>query len=219
MHGNALFDQPVEEHAPMRGLAAVEPEREFVKISLQVFCFERSLVRAHQPAFNQRGDAVYARQDFIGVFAGGFDGCSMVEVFVFGCAWVGWQPIGVDGRARFDVLLNKSFERFGFCVGDNLQAATSKPLWREQFYGDSHQHLTFGTAPALALARAAKDSLIHFNMSGQHVVLGVADRAPEPVQHRPRRLIGAKSEDSMKRFGGNTVFSRGQMPSSSKPNG
>ena len=48
MHGNALFDQPVEEHAPMLGLPVVEPERKFVKISLQVFLLEGSLVRAHQ---------------------------------------------------------------------------------------------------------------------------------------------------------------------------
>ncbi len=34
MHGNALFDQSVEEHAPIRGLASVEPECEFVKIGL-----------------------------------------------------------------------------------------------------------------------------------------------------------------------------------------
>ena len=34
MHSNALFDQPVEEHAPMRGLAPIEPEREFVQIGL-----------------------------------------------------------------------------------------------------------------------------------------------------------------------------------------
>ena len=54
MHGNALFDQPVEEHAPMLGLPVVEPERKFVKISLQVFLLEGSLVRAHQPALNQR---------------------------------------------------------------------------------------------------------------------------------------------------------------------
>ena len=52
MHGNALFDQPVEEHAAMRGLAAVEPEREFVQISLQVVFFEGSLMCPHQPALH-----------------------------------------------------------------------------------------------------------------------------------------------------------------------
>ena len=34
MHGDTLFDQAKEEHAPMRGFAPVEPEREFVQIGL-----------------------------------------------------------------------------------------------------------------------------------------------------------------------------------------
>jgi hypothetical protein len=89
MHGNTLFNQPVEEHTPMCGLASVEPEREFVEISLQVFFFERTLMRAHQPSFYQRGNAVYARQDFIGLFAGTADGSSLVDVFIFGGTRVG----------------------------------------------------------------------------------------------------------------------------------
>lgn len=41
MHGNTLFNQSEEEHASMSGLSAVEPERKFVQISLQVVFFER----------------------------------------------------------------------------------------------------------------------------------------------------------------------------------
>lgn len=219
MHSNALFDQPVEEHAPMCGLAPVEPEREFVEIGLQVFFFERALMRAHQPALNQRGDAVYARQDLVGVFAGAFDGRSMMEVFVFGCAGIRCQPVGVYGRTRFDMLLNKRLERFGFRVGDDLQAATPEAFGRQQLHGNSHQHLAFGAASALAVPHATKNRLVHLDVTGQHVVPGMADRAPEPVQHRPSRLIGTESEDPMQRFGGYAIFSRGQVPGSSKPNG
>ena len=66
MHGDTLFDQTKEEHTPMRGLAPVEPEREFVKIGLQMFFFERTLMRTHQPALNERCNAVYTRQDLVG---------------------------------------------------------------------------------------------------------------------------------------------------------
>ena len=54
MHGNTLFDQSKEKHAPMRGLAPVEPEREFVEIGLQVIFFESALMRPHQPSFNRK---------------------------------------------------------------------------------------------------------------------------------------------------------------------
>ena len=218
MHGNALFDQPVEEHAPMRGLAPVEPEREFVEIGLQVFFFERALMRAHQPALDQRGHAVHTRQDLVGLFSGSFDGRSLVDVFVFGGTGIGCQPVGVEGRARLDVLLDKRLERFGFGVGNNLQAAAPEPFGGEQLHGDRHQHLASGTAPALAVPHAPEDSLIHFDVSGQHIVPGMADCASEPVQHRPGRLIGTKPKDPMQRFGGNSVFGRGQMPGGSEPN-
>jgi len=219
MHGNALFDQPVEEHAPMRGLAAVEPKREFIEISLQVIFFKGTLMRTHHPALNQRGNAVYARQDLVGIFAGYLDGRSLVDVFVFGCAWIGCKPVGVDRRAGFDVLLNKRLERFGFCVGDNLQAAAPETFWGEQFHGDRYQHLSFGTAPAFAVPHPSKDGFINLDLPGQHIVPGMADCAPEPVQHRPSRLIGTEPEDTMQRFGGNAIFSSGQMPSGGKPNG
>ena len=217
MHGNALFDQSVEEHAPMRRLAPVEPEREFVEIGLQVFFFERALVSTHQPALNQRGHAVNTRQDLVGLLAGPFDGRSLVKISVFGGTRVGCKTVGVEGRSRLDVLLNKRFECFGFGVWNNLQAATPEALWREQFHGDRHQYLAFGTAPALAVPHATTDSFIHLDLSGQHVVPSMADCAPEPVQHRPGRLIGAESKDSMQRFGGNAVLGGGKMPGGGKP--
>ena len=219
MHGNALFDQPVEEHAAMRGLAPVEAERKFIQISLQMICFKGALMCPHQPALNERRDTVYARQDLVNLLAGTLDGCSLVNVFVFCGAWIGSKSIGVDRRAWFDVLLNKCLERFGIGVVDNLQAAAPKAFWREQFHGDRHQHLSSCTASALAVPHASKYGLIHFDVSGQHVVPGMTDCAPEPVQHRPRSLIGAEPEDSMKRFSGNAIFSGGQMPGGGKPNG
>src|SRR3989338_1433543 len=219
MHGDTLFDQTKEEHAPMRGLASVEPEREFVEIGLQMLFFERALMRTHQPALNERCNAVYTRQDLVGILTGAFDRRSFVDVFVFGGTGVGCKPVGVEGRASLDVLLNKRLERFGFGVGDDLQAAAPEALGGKQFHGDSHKHFSFGSAPALAVPHTSEDSLIHFDVPRQHVVPGMADRAPEPVQHRPSRLIGTESEDPMQRFGGNAVFSGGQVPRGGNPSG
>jgi len=43
-------------------------------------------------------------------------------------------------------------------------------------------------------------------------VPGMSNCAPEPVQHRPGRLIGGESKDPMQRFGRDAIFSGGQMP-------
>src|SRR5665647_2556057 len=117
------------------------------------------------------------------------------------------------------MLLNKCPERFSFGVGDNLQTAASKAFWGEQFHCDRYQYLAFGTAPTLAVARTSKDGLIYFNGSGQHIVPGIADGAPKPVQHRPSRRVGTEPEDSIERFGGNAIFSGGHVPCGRKPDG
>ena len=195
MHGNTLFNQSKEEHAAMGGFAAVESERKFVQISLKVVFFEGALMRTHQPALNERRDTVYARQNLIGILTRALDGGSLMNIFVFCGAWIRRKPVGVNGRARLDMLLNKGLERFSFGVGDNLQAAASKAFWGEQFHCDRHQYFAFGTAPALAVPHTSKDGLIYFNVSAQHIVPGIADGAPKPVQHRPSRRVGTEPED------------------------
>ena len=203
----------------MRGLAPVEPKGKFIQISLQMVFFEGTLMRTHQPALNERRDTVYARQNLVGIFARATDGGSMMNIFVLCCTWIRRKPVSVNSRARFDMLLNKCLERFSLSVGDNLQAAASKAFGGEQLHGDRHQNLAFGTTPALAVPHTAENGLIYLNVSGQHVVPGIADCTPKPVQHRPSGLIRAKSEDSMQRFGRNAIFSGGQVPSCGKPDG
>ena len=218
MHGNRLFDQTKEEHASMRRPAPVKPECKFVQICLQMLLFERSLVRTHQPALNERCDPMYTRQYLVSLFTGTLYGGSVMDVFIFGCTWIGWQPVCIDRRAWLDVLLNKEFQCFGVGVGDDLQAAAPKPFWGEQFHGNGHQHLALSAAPAFAVPHSSEYGFVNFHIPRQHIVSRMTDCAPKPVKHRPSCLIGAKSENSMQRFGGNAIFSGGQVPSGGKPN-
>ena len=219
MHEDTLLDQSKEEHAAMGGLAAVESERKFVQISLQMVFFESPLMRPHQPALNERRDPVYAWQNLVGLFPGAADSGSPMTIFVLCGAWIGRKSVGVNRRARFDMFLNKSLERFSFGVGDNPQATAAKPFGGEQFHCDGHQDLALGTAPALAVPRASEDGFVHFNVPGQHIVSGIADGAPEPMQHRPGRRVRTKPEDPMQRFGGNAIFGGGHVPCCRKPDG
>ncbi len=65
MHGYALFEQSIEKHASMRGLAAVEPEREFVQLRLQVSFFKGALMRSQQPTLSQSCNTVDAWQHLV----------------------------------------------------------------------------------------------------------------------------------------------------------
>ena len=99
MHGNTLFDQPKEEHTPMGGFAAVEPEGKFVEVGLKMIFFIGALMRAHQPAFNQCGHTVYAWQNFVSLFARAFNGRSIVDVIVFRGTGIRIQPVRVNSGA------------------------------------------------------------------------------------------------------------------------
>jgi hypothetical protein len=118
------------------------------------------------PTLNQRGNAgrgeCYARGNkyLAGIFAGAFDGrCSLVDIFDFGFARIGCQPVGVDRRAWLDVLPDKHLICFGFCVGNNLLAAVPEVLGGEQFHGDRHQHLA-----VLAMSYTTEGSFINFDV-------------------------------------------------------
>jgi hypothetical protein len=90
-----------------------------------------------------------------------------------------------------------------------LASGSAQTLEGKQFHGDRHQHCASGATPALAVPHAAPYGFVHLNVSGQHRVPGMTHCAPEPVQHRPGRLIGAESKDSMPRFGGNAIVTEG----------
>lgn len=175
MHCNRQLNETKKEHAPVRGLAPVEPKGKFIQISLEMVLFEGYLKRAHQPALNECRDTGYARQNLVGIFTGYLYGCSVMDVFVFGCSVIGRKHIGVNSRTGFNVILNKHLERFGVCVGNNLQRAAPESLWQKQFHSDSHQHLTFGTTPALAVSHTPENGLIYLSLPRQHIVPTVAD--------------------------------------------
>lgn len=97
MHGNTLFDRSKEKHTLVGRFAAVEPERKFVKIGLEMIFFKGALIRAHQPSLNKRGHAMHAGK--VSLFAGAFNGLFMVGIFVFGGPWIGVQSVCVSGES------------------------------------------------------------------------------------------------------------------------
>src|SRR2546425_4296421 len=60
--GDGLLDQAVEQLSAMAYGAAVEPEREFVQVVVQMGPRHRPLMRAEQPPFQQRNDLMHPRE-------------------------------------------------------------------------------------------------------------------------------------------------------------
>jgi hypothetical protein len=68
---HCLLEQAVEEEAALAGAAAIEAERVLVEVEVELAWSHCSLVRAEQPALEQRGDAVAARHDDVARVAAG----------------------------------------------------------------------------------------------------------------------------------------------------
>jgi hypothetical protein len=62
-----LFDQAEEKLSAVPGFPSIEPEGEFVQVVLQVLVADGTLVGSEEPAFQQRGHAMYSREKLAGV--------------------------------------------------------------------------------------------------------------------------------------------------------
>src|ERR1039457_4621182 len=67
--GDCLLRQAVEELATVARPAPIETKREFVKVVIEVLVCHGSLVRTHQPAFEQRHHQMYPRHEYRWRFA------------------------------------------------------------------------------------------------------------------------------------------------------
>lgn len=67
--GRRLLHEPVEEEAPRAGCSAVEPERVFVEVVVQVLVAYSALVGAEQSALQEGSDPVHAGHGYMGRIA------------------------------------------------------------------------------------------------------------------------------------------------------
>ncbi len=62
INGDGLLREAKEELSPTARPAPVEPERELIQIVAQMFVADRTLMRSHEPSFQQRDHQVNPRQ-------------------------------------------------------------------------------------------------------------------------------------------------------------
>ena len=67
----------------MRRRSAVETEREFIQVVVQMLRADRALVSAQKPSFHQRGDTVDARHQFVRPTTAPFYIADFVSVSLF----------------------------------------------------------------------------------------------------------------------------------------
>ena len=217
MHSNRLLKKPVEEHSPGARSSAVKTEGEFIQVGLQVVGANRPLMGAHQPPFYESGDSVHSREHFVRVFAGTLDGGTLVGVIGPGCSRIGCQSVSMDRGAGLNMSQEKGSQSARFGVGDDLNPAPTESFGLHLFNRHCDESLASSPASALPRPNAANHGLIHFDIAGQPIMLGVTNGGAEAVKHRPGSLVGAESKKAVEGLGGHPVLRRRHVPGGREP--
>jgi hypothetical protein len=217
VHSNRLLKKPVEDHSSGARSSAIKAEGEFIQVGLQVVGANRPLMGAHQPPFSESGDPVHSWEHFVRIFAGTLDGGALVGVIGPGRSRVGCQSVGMDRGTGLNMSQQKGSQSARFGVGDNLNPAPAESFGLPLFNRHRDESLASSPATALPGLNAANHGLIHFDIAGQPIMLGVTNGGAEAVKHRPGSLVGTKSKKAMEGLGGHPVLRRRHVPSGREP--
>jgi hypothetical protein len=103
--------QSIEEQSAMARAAPVEAKRELVEVVVELVVADRALVRAEQPALDQRSDAVDVRHDHVGGVAWGRHVRDDVREGVAADVEVALPAIGAHLRSAGDVVEHEGGQR------------------------------------------------------------------------------------------------------------
>ena len=118
----------------------------------------------------------------------------------------------MDRGAGLTMSQEKGSQSASFGVGDDLDPAPAESCGLRLFNRHRDESLARSAAAALSRANATNHGLIHFDIAGQRIMLGVTNGAAEPVTHRPGSLVGATSKQAMESLGRHPVLRRRHVP-------
>src|SRR6266508_6639350 len=221
-------EQAVEAQADAARGSAVEAEHELVEVGVELFVIDAALVGSEQPALEQRGDAVAGGQlavrglavarlveaDLLVPVAGG--GEAVVAVPAVGLKDRLAEPVVFVGEAGGDVPLYEPGQRVGADVRDPFESCAAKAHRLVLFDRDRDDRLVRLTAPLRASAGPADVALVELDHAVEQAARR-AHRAPQLVQHRPRRLIRAEPEPTLQIERADTALLAGYEPDGAQP--
>ena len=175
-----------------------------------------ALKGSEQPSFEQRGDVMNARHDFVRLFVPTADDRNARLVACGREARIAFPPVGVNGRARLHDLSNEVQQTFGGNILDAFQANAPdrSPVFLCRDYSDG---LFLDLAAPLALFRTANVGFIDFNLTGKSITTWSYHGPAQLVQPRPSRFVATQAKCALQTQGAHAILLAGDKPHREKP--
>ena len=125
LHG--LLDEPKEQLAPVAGRPAIEPEREFIQVVVQMLMTYGSLMRPQKPAFQQRHHTMDPRQKIRGRLLLTPQDRHLMGIALLRQAPIGVPTVGMNYTPGFHRRFHKRQQTIGRDIGHSLQADSPDP--------------------------------------------------------------------------------------------
>src|SRR5438105_10386122 len=143
-----------------------------------------TLMRAQEPPFEQRGDAMYTREEFVRDLPRALDVTDLVAVAGARQAAVPLPSVGVNGPAVVDRFLDEAQKTRSGGVGYRAQPDAADAL-AILFSRHDNQGLRVRFSPADALLISAHVGLVDFHQPVELVSAWANHGASQLMQHRP----------------------------------
>jgi len=189
--GGGELEQAVEDEPAAARAAPLEAEHELVEVAGQMGVVDRALTGAEQPAFGERGDLVDAGEQLRRLRPRG------ARERLVGVEPVGRRPVGLPAvddhpRAGPDVVDEERSQRASGGVGERRHTAPAEAVGFGPLDRHADQHLLALRAPASQPRLLATEvALIDLELAGRALPSGPHEHRAQPVEHRPRGLVGA----------------------------
>lgn len=164
---------------------------------------------------------MHGGQQLTGVFAAGPGGAlaaPVVDVAELVNAAVALPGIGDHGRARLHMVGDEGVQRQGGRVRHRRHPTPAQPLRLPDLDSDAGQHLlASGPAAPQPGLLTAEEGLVHLHRPGQPLPARTYRHRAQPVQHRPRGLIGADLQRPLHAQRRDPTLVAGEQPAGGEP--
>ena len=182
-----------------------------------MFFANGTLMSSYQPAFQQRGYTVNARQSHMGRITRLRKNNFLMGVTIASKGIIAFPTISQNDRSRKDHLTNKAYKAISTHVWDMTQSYASKAFWFMNLHSHYYNRFLFSMPAGHTFFLTTDVSLIDLDATVQEVTSGSNHSSTQFVKPCPSSLVAAQTQRFLHPQRAGTKLLVAHMPRCLKP--